>query len=68
MPITLSDLDLEAMEIISCTIDKIMILDDEEYIRASETVLGIIRQYLGGLVMTAVSTNPLIYDAEGGRA
>ena len=68
MAITLSDLDLEAMETINYTIDQIMTLDDEEYMSASEKVLGIVRQYLGGLVTQVESDKPLTYDPQGGRA
>jgi hypothetical protein len=69
MPIILSDLDLEAMETINYTIDQIMTLDDAEYIAASEKVLGIVHQYLSGLMLQQVnSKSHLIFIPEGGRA
>jgi len=67
MAVILSDMDLEAMETISYTIDQIMSLDDEEYMQASEKVLGIVRQYLSSLVLTNVKGD-LIVDPQGGRA
>ena len=69
MPITLSDLDLEAMDTINHTIDEIMELDDEEYMKASELVLGIVHKYLDGLMMqAAIPSGAVIFDPHGGRA
>ena len=71
MAIILSDLDLEAMETINCTIDQIMALDDADYIVASEKVLTIVHQYLDGIILQASgngSKNPLVFIPEGGRA
>ena len=73
MPLTLSDLDIEAMETINYSIDRIMHLPDEEYLEASEKIFAIIRRYLSGLIAQAdlvaqISGVPLIYMPEGGSA
>jgi hypothetical protein len=69
MAVTLSDLDLDAMDTINYTIDEIMTLPDEEYIEASAKILGVVRQYLGTIVSTSAGDRkPLIFDPEGGRA
>lgn len=67
MAVTLSDLDLEAMDTINNTIDGIMTLDDEEYMEASELVLGIVRKYLESLMMQADLPAGSFY-VHGGRA
>jgi len=71
MPLTLSDLDLEAIETINCTIDQVMALDDDDYMEASEKLLAIIRKYLEGLLVqdtVSKSSGILIFNHEGGRA